>query len=307
MLTLIPFCLIVICVFLSFILWFIIKNDNYNYWSRLNVESTSRTVTFPFGNILSFLRNKTNFAGLIQDLYTHSTGRLYGIYIGFRPALIIRDPQLIKRILVDDFHSFQARTPNSEVFERCPLLNNIYYYGGRRWKQHRDAIKNAFSPENIKPMFNTINDSSKKLNEYLSKQAATKNNVYVETVMKKHMHNVVGHLFFGQGLTPIECKKTQFMYKTIGAFSATHRKDLQFALDYMLPTPISFIINVYLKLASVPHKIVVYFQSMATTLRVERERNIKYIKYDMFQLLIKWRRNGVILPGDHNRPPKKSK
>ena len=62
-----------------------------------------------FGNLKE--TNQTKYIGEeLGELYEESKHeRCYGIWMLYRPALMINDPQLIKRVLVTDFHYFDDR------------------------------------------------------------------------------------------------------------------------------------------------------------------------------------------------------
>lgn len=60
--------------------------------------------------------------------------KVVGFFRGTSPELVVRDPEIIKRVLVADFNCFYARgfNPHKKVIE--PLLKNLFFADGDLWK-----------------------------------------------------------------------------------------------------------------------------------------------------------------------------
>ncbi|KAK9063727.1 hypothetical protein SSX86_017599 [Deinandra increscens subsp. villosa] len=77
------------------------------------------------------------------------------IWLGPRPRIYIRDPELIKEILLrpDEFQK-----PHPEPF-RDSLVRGLLVTEGRKWTEHRKIISPAFNLQNLKIMFSAISSS----------------------------------------------------------------------------------------------------------------------------------------------------
>lgn len=74
-----------------------------------------------------FLLRKS-VAEILVDFYTHRRAiekPFIGIHYFLRPVLFIRDLDLIKRILVKDFASFNDRYGLTEFFSVCSIFNSV--------------------------------------------------------------------------------------------------------------------------------------------------------------------------------------
>ena len=79
------------------------------------------------------------------------------IFIGNRPVLVVADPDLIKTILVKDFHLFADRRPKSSI--QHPITSkNLVELTGDDWKRVRSISNPTFTSGKMKRMFPLIRD-----------------------------------------------------------------------------------------------------------------------------------------------------
>lgn len=105
----------------------------------------------------------------LYDLYKSSTEPIVGIYLLFRPALLVRDADLIKSMLTTDAKSFYDRgiyhNPND------PIANNMLMMTGQEWKSTRTKLTPTFTSGKLKGMMPTIIGIGEKLRGKVSKMA----------------------------------------------------------------------------------------------------------------------------------------
>lgn len=91
-------------LFLSIYLYF---QYSYTYWLRKNVYHIKPK--FPFGNFQGVNR-QYSIGQIIRNIYEANKGQMaVGLWIMAKPAIVIRDLELIKTILIKDFPSFNHR------------------------------------------------------------------------------------------------------------------------------------------------------------------------------------------------------
>lgn len=111
----------VITFFLSIYLYF---QYAYTYWTRKNVNFAAPK--FPFGNFQGINR-KYSIGQLIRNIYEAHQGQLaVGIWIFAKPAIVLRDLELIKTVLIKEFPSFSHRG-TVQASEYDPLTGKLYY------------------------------------------------------------------------------------------------------------------------------------------------------------------------------------
>jgi hypothetical protein len=96
---------IAITVFTS--VWYYFKSE-YSFWKRKGVRFI--TPVIPFGNLKDMILLRKSTGEAIKDLYDAFPEEPFvGTYELTKPLLIIRDPELIKRVTVKDFSHFQVQ------------------------------------------------------------------------------------------------------------------------------------------------------------------------------------------------------
>lgn len=96
---------IVIILFAS--VWYYFKSE-YNFWKRKGVRFISPVI--PFGNIKDMILLRKAIGETIKELYDAFPEEPFiGTYELTKPMLIIRDPELIKRVTMKDFSHFQVQ------------------------------------------------------------------------------------------------------------------------------------------------------------------------------------------------------
>ncbi|KAF4524103.1 hypothetical protein B566_EDAN007686 [Ephemera danica] len=76
-----------------------------NYWRSRGIKSMPSHVIV--GSMGRVIRMREHLSDFYQRAYDEATGQPYiGYYLGGRPGLVVRDPDLIKKIMVKDFSNF---------------------------------------------------------------------------------------------------------------------------------------------------------------------------------------------------------
>lgn len=103
----------VILVFLvsSLGIFYLFSRSNYGYWKKRGVPYEEPS--FIFGNV-SFLMRRS-FWDVFYDLSEKYKCDYFGIFLSWKPTLILNSKELAKKILVKDSESFQDRYSYSGV------------------------------------------------------------------------------------------------------------------------------------------------------------------------------------------------
>lgn len=99
--------LVVPFLFLSVFLLYLYFKIQFKFWSELGVRHPKPS--FPFGNSWEMF-NRTSMGQFFKNYYDQfKDERIVGLWIFYRPILLVRDIELIKNIFVKDFGVFQDR------------------------------------------------------------------------------------------------------------------------------------------------------------------------------------------------------
>ena len=91
-----------------FALIYYLVRRRYSYWDRKGFKSIPN-VSYLFGNFSRAFLQKETFAETVERVYRETDEPFIGIYSIFRPILLLRDPVLIRQILIKDFSYFTDR------------------------------------------------------------------------------------------------------------------------------------------------------------------------------------------------------
>lgn len=149
-------------------LFYLYLTSNHDYWKKRGIPYVKPLPIF--GNLKDALLCRKNLGQVYDELYRKLDGYKFGGFFKLgQVAILIRDPELVKTVLVKDFNSFHDNDleVNSEVdivFGRNPFVLR-----GEKWKIIRSLLTPAFTTGKIKPCFPLIAEVCKELKECIEK------------------------------------------------------------------------------------------------------------------------------------------
>uniref|UniRef100_T1HBE8 Cytochrome n=1 Tax=Rhodnius prolixus TaxID=13249 RepID=T1HBE8_RHOPR len=163
------------------------------YWRKRNVPYLK---PFPiFGNFFSMFTK-----GLIDfnaSLYTNFPGKpFYGLHFYTRPALFVKDPELIQKILITDFEYFTSHGMYSNQ-DRDPAGGNLFHIYGQEWKEMRGKLSQYFTPGKVKAMLTYVDKSLQKAMEHIDNNIAANEPVEMKYVLMNITTDVITQAIFG--------------------------------------------------------------------------------------------------------------
>nr|WCC72420.1 cytochrome P450 [Anopheles coluzzii]WCC72421.1 cytochrome P450 [Anopheles coluzzii] len=173
---------------------FLVLRYIYSHWERHGLPHLKPEI--PYGNIRTVAEKKESFGIAINNLYHKSSDRLLGIYLFFRPAILIRDPHLAKRIMVNDFQNFHDRGVYCNE-EHDPFSANLFALPGQRWKNLRAKLTPTFTSGQLRNMLPTLLDVGNKLIDRMSKVADEKAIVDMRDIASRFVLDTIASVFFG--------------------------------------------------------------------------------------------------------------
>ncbi|XP_059062686.1 probable cytochrome P450 6a18, partial [Achroia grisella] len=185
-----------VVIVLSAILLYFYNTRTFKYWEKRGVKH-DRPVPFFGNNKEGFLIRKSKVQLNTEMYHKYPNEKVVGFFRGTRPELIIRDPDLVKRIMVTDFGSFFYRgfVPNKEVIE--PVMRNLFIVEGDLWKMLRIRMTPAFSSGKLKAMFPLIVERAEKLQSRTLEVVASGKSFDVKDLMARYTTDFIGACAFG--------------------------------------------------------------------------------------------------------------
>ncbi|GBP34294.1 Cytochrome P450 6B2 [Eumeta japonica] len=180
-----------ICLFLYYY-----TTKNHDYWKKKGVKHDKPIPLF--GNNFRQFFQMASMTQMATEMYwKYPNERFVGFYRATRPELVIRDPELVKAILVTDFAHFYPRglNPHKTVIE--PLLKNLFFADGDLWRLLRQRLTPAFTSGKLKAMFPMIVERAEKLQEIALETASTGKTINIRELMARYTTDFIGACGFG--------------------------------------------------------------------------------------------------------------
>nr|CAD7405221.1 unnamed protein product [Timema cristinae] len=108
---------------------------------------------------------------LILSPKTNSEGHPFGGFFKFRqPCIVLRDPELIKNVIVKDFINFQYNDFQVAIHADPLFGKNPFCLKGEAWKVTRNQLTPGFTTGRIKAIYLHMREVCKELIEYMDQQ-----------------------------------------------------------------------------------------------------------------------------------------
>ncbi|XP_053212551.1 uncharacterized protein LOC128396055 [Panonychus citri] len=140
----------ILLILTASISWFLFfARSKHTYWTRQGIKGPKPT--FVIGNTFSGLDKSV--VEILTSRY-NKYGKVYGVYDGLQPHLVVGDPELLRHICVKDFHIFPQsfRFASLHPIEESFLINVC----GDKWKRIRSLLTPTFSSGKLKKMFSLM-------------------------------------------------------------------------------------------------------------------------------------------------------
>lgn len=159
----------------------------YSYWWRHGFPHL--TPSIPVGNLGSVVAGRASIGVRLHQLYEQASTPFVGIYMLFKPVLLIRDAALARRILSADFAHFHDRGVYCNP-KYDPLSENLFAMTGHRWRALRSKLTPTFTTGKLKSMLSNISVESDRLLAYLGGAAERAELVEVKDLMSRYSETV---------------------------------------------------------------------------------------------------------------------
>jgi cytochrome P450 family 6 len=144
---------------------------NFNLWKKLGVPYIKPVPLF--GSLKECVSLKLTVAQNFKNIYDEYSDKPYvGIFSFDQPSLLVRDPELIKDVLVKDSKFFSDRLMSVDVKLDPVFGKGLFVMKGPRWRQMRTNLTPVFTSGKMKNMFYLVDLCCKDLVDHLDRQTA---------------------------------------------------------------------------------------------------------------------------------------
>ncbi|XP_060522639.1 cytochrome P450 9e2-like [Cylas formicarius] len=195
-------------VALSFLFWYFLVKP-LHYWRDLGVKQSKPWVLFG-DNWVTVFRLKS-FDEMLVWLYNmYPNERYFGIYQFYLPALLIRDPELIKQLTVKDFDHFTDHRGFIDP-ESDPLWGkNLVALKGQKWKDMRATLSASFTSSKMKFMFHLIDETCENFVHFFDTKKEDLIELDVKETFTRFTNDVIASAAFGIKVDSLAQPKNEF-------------------------------------------------------------------------------------------------
>jgi cytochrome P450 family 6 len=258
----------------------------YSYWKKRGVPCLEPT--FPFGDIGDAVLQRKTLGLVLQDIYnkldSHAVG---GAFSFMRPMLIVREPEMIKNILVKDFVHFHDHGTYFDE-EGDPLSANLFMLTGQKWRNLRTKVTPVFTSSKIKTMFQILANCGNELRNCVDDFASNGEVLEVRDILARFSTDVIASFAFGVQCNCLKYPDAEFRKWGRKIFQSSVKSAIRDLCLAVAPFLASII-----KIPFVPRDVTYYFKKMVEETVGHREiNNVK--RNDFIQLLIQMKNQGTV-------------
>lgn len=273
----------------SLVLIYFYVNYVYSYWRRRGVPFL--TPSFPFGNFGKNFMQKLSLGEQIEEIYRSTSDNFIGIFGVLRPTLIVRDPVLIRNVLIKDFQHFTDRGVYVDL-ENDPLSGHLFSLEGDRWKNLRSKLTPTFTTGKMKAIFSSLLECKNPLQQHISKLANANETVEVCELIARFTTNVIASVAFGIETDCLADPNNPFRKNGRKFFASNLKNAFRFFCFTVYPTLLKWS-GIHLMDRDVEE---FFFDMVKQTLQLRENECV--VRKDFFQLLVQLRNTGSVQMDD---------
>ncbi|XP_058055233.1 cytochrome P450 6a2-like [Anopheles bellator] len=219
--------------------------NNYRFWRNIDVPHPVPSLLT--GNMGPSLMMRKHISQLASDWYnSYPHAAFVGYFKVLSPAIMVKDPVLVKNILTRDFESFASNDFMLDVGRDPLLAHDPFLVAGKAWKRSRSLLTPSFTGAKMKqlfPVMESVGDAFVAfVRRHLTQELEAK-----EISARFTTQNVVACTFGIDG----DCfgeHESEFRLMGRRAFQASHLASVKMMLGFFMPTlanwiPVPFLLK----------------------------------------------------------------
>lgn len=271
---------VAIATILTFTWWLWSKKSN-TFFKKLNVPYIPAPMLG--GHLKDMILQRKAITDVLMDIY-HDPATKDEPVVGVRflhiHGLVVKDLELIKRILVKDFNTFQDRRTATDIHTDVLGGSNMFMLKNPTWRKVRNKISPVFTGNKIRAMFDLVNGVGKDLNRYLEKNIPTRMDVDIKEIAALFTTDVIATCAYGIQANSLRDPQSEFRRNGKEIFNFNTKRAIEFGLPFFWPEVIPF-----LKLRMFGKESTEFLTNTLIDVMDEREKN-QIIRNDLIDVLI---------------------
>lgn len=226
---------IFLSLFATLYLWMKWK---HTYWQRRGVPTVP--AHWFFGHFKDVILLRRPAGTVLKELHqVAGENDVLGIYILHKPFLLLRNPELIKQIMIRDFNVFPNHHFKSSSTTDTVGQWTLFTIDNPEWKYLRSKMSPVFTSGKLKNLFMLMEESGEKMRNHLRDQIRDKSktvSITVKDTFYKYTTDVISSLAFGIQTNCFDTPPPEFYVNSRKAFNPTFIRSLTFFFLFFLPS-----------------------------------------------------------------------
>ncbi|KYM96123.1 PREDICTED: cytochrome P450 9e2-like [Cyphomyrmex costatus] len=168
---------------------------SFNFFKRHGIIHVPPESIFVI--IITIIFRRIPLIDSILKVYNFNpNAKYYGFYGITTPLFLLRDPELIKTIVVKNFETFSDRPGFSDV--NNPLLEkSLFSLRGEKWRDVRTLLSPSFTSSKMKMMFTLMSQCAMDFAKLLSTLLTDESEINMKDAFSKYTNDVIATCAFG--------------------------------------------------------------------------------------------------------------
>ncbi|CAK1580736.1 unnamed protein product [Parnassius mnemosyne] len=224
----------VIIAIITILSLYVYGTRTYKYWEQRGIKH-DKPLPFLGNNARNFLMLSSPTEITVEMYWKYPNEKVIGFYRAFRPELVVRDPEIVKRVLTTDFIHFYPRGINSHKKVIEPMLRNLFHVDGDVWRLLRQRMTPAFTSGKLKAMFPLIVERAEKLQTRVLDAASSGRILDARELLARYTTDFIGACGFGLQTDSLNDENSAFRQLGAKMFAPTAMQLIIGMLKLMFP------------------------------------------------------------------------
>lgn len=183
--------------------------STHDFWSRRGVLGPKPSLLF--GNFKKIVFAKISVSELLTEGYkTYQSEPMFGLFAFRTPILVLKDPELIKDVLIKDFTVFSDRGIRVP-YNVEPLAQHLFNLEPERWRPLRSKLSPVFTSGKLRNMFSLLMECADHFEDFLKLQVEKNSVVECHELAAKFTTDVIGVCAFGLEMNSLREEDSEFL------------------------------------------------------------------------------------------------
>lgn len=259
-----------------------------DFWAKRGIPFIAPSPFF--GSSKDFFFNKVFRGEIGRSFYNYAKegGHKYvGVFLGRRPVLIPCDVDVVKTMLVKDFHYVTDRGMFYDR-KREPLSANLFNLGGSEWKTLRAKLSPTFTTGKMKNMFYLVSECARGLEHFLEEEASKqRGSVEMNEALARYSTDVIGSCAFGIEANSLKDPDAEFRTMGREVFTISRGRAFLQVIAESLP-----MLRRVLPLPLIKRNVSSFFTRTFNE-NVQYREQQKVVRHDFLDLLLQLKHSGA--------------